>query len=260
MRNSGSSPTREAPSLSGVPACSPGHPSPPGRPARGRSGASPRRCPRARPGPGASGGGRARPGLREALSRAPSACQKLRLRLGARPPAPGERPRRALPPATPLRLLRGGGEGRPLRSPRAAAPRVSAGAAGRGGAAGLRPLPPGRYRRCRGGCAPRPAPGPSRAGPAAPRPRVSAAEGSAAEEARAPSLLADSRSLKTCPADVDAQAGCPLSWSGLEPLRPRSSLFSPFLYNAREVTASFGQAAFENSRHGLPRSHRTRHV
>lgn len=147
MRNLGSSPTREAPSIRGGTACSPGHPFPPGPAARGKSGASPRRCPRARPRPGASGGGRARPGLREALSRAPSACQNLRLRFGARPPrrslppAPGERPRRPLPPAN---LLRPGWEekGRPHRSPRAAAPRGSARAAGRGWAAGLRPLPP----------------------------------------------------------------------------------------------------------------------
>lgn len=122
---------------------------PSGRAARGKSGACPRQCPWPRPGLGASEGGRARQGLREALSRAPSACQKppAPLRSAAASPLPPACPREEATPGSasrhpPAPGFTSRGKERPLRSPRAAAPRVSAGPAGRGGAAGLRPLPP----------------------------------------------------------------------------------------------------------------------
>lgn len=178
MRNLESSPTREASSVKEGTACSPGHPSSPGRAARGKSGASPRRCPRARPGPGAPGGGRARPGLREAPSRAPSACQNRGLRSGTRPPrrslppAPGERPLWTLPPATLLRQ----GWGAERDTPALTSGCSSAGLGGRrrarrGGGAAAAPAPAVTGGAAAGGgCAPRPPPGPSRAGPAAPRP------------------------------------------------------------------------------------------
>lgn len=193
MRNLESSPTREASSVKEGTACSPGHPFSPGRAARGKSGASPRRCPRARPGPGAPGGGRARPGLREAPSRAPSACQNRGLRSGTRPPrrslppAPGERPLWTLPPATLLRQ----GWGAERDAPALTSGCSSAGLGGRrrarrgGGAAGLRLLPPRPLPAVprRAAAAPpglrraRPAPAPLPRG----RPRTAAAEGSAAE-------------------------------------------------------------------------------
>lgn len=193
-------------------------PSPPGQ---GRHrllpGPAPLRDGRPRPGPGAPGGGRARQGLREALSRlhppaktSGSASERGRLAAPSRCPggeaAPGSASRR--PPAP------GSGEkGRPrahlgLQLP---GPGGRRGARRGGGAAAApaRPLP-----------APGPA-GPVPRPPRAPRPRGwGALEG---RRARAPLLL------KTRPADTDAQAGCPLSWSGPEPLPPRGSLLSPFL-------------------------------
>lgn len=77
-------------------ACSPEHPFPPGN-AVHRGSAR-------RPDPGLAAGrsaecGRAGPGLREALNRAPSSSQSLLLRFGERPPASprGEAPSPALP-------------------------------------------------------------------------------------------------------------------------------------------------------------------
>lgn len=132
---------------------------------------------------GTTGAGRAGPGLREALSRAPSPSQNRRLRSGERPPSPlppalpRARPRRALPsprPPAPQRLpgpARGGGRRRePLRSPQAAARRQGgsqalrgarslAGRARRGGGAAAAPRPrPGRLlvRAAGGGSSPPP--------------------------------------------------------------------------------------------------------
>lgn len=160
--------------------------------------------------------GRPRAGLHLPAKTEGSARERGRLAAPSRLPQGRGPSGLCLPPRS---YARGGGQkGTPLRSPPAAAPRVSAGAAGRGGAEGRRGCGcsrPGRYRRCRGGRRLRP---PASAGPVPRRPRCPEAargrrlrRGRRPRQARAPPLLADSRSLRTCPADVDAQAGCPLS-------------------------------------------------